>query len=495
MGLKSKWPKRFLIAFSLSAILYLILLIPDSAPPVPPTTDREPFAWNQDQYWSLLESQFKQAREAGCVGLSSRIAIELARNDSLLTRLQVDTLAPGAPIFQDIESSFFTLGVYLAACPERSPEYLKAFGRMRTDAKNQCAHWDMNSRAARDCIYRLLYGGRTAVEEALLQSPTKALPEAAFENDEPSATPSATILGIKIHSGDILVSRGGAPTSALIARGNDYPGNFSHVALAYVDESSAKVSLIESHIEKGVAIADLDTYLNDTKLRIMILRLRSDLPALQADPLLPHRAAAFELARAKSEHIPYDFAMDIQDRTELFCSEVASEAYAHFGVTLWMGLSHMSSPGVKSWLSAFGVRHFTTQEPADLEYDPQLRVVAEWRDYETLLKDRLDNAVVDIMLESADKGEILDYDWYLLPAGRILKAYSFVLNKFGAVGPVPEGMNATAALRNKWFSRKHDGIKARLTSLAQNFEQDNGYSPPYWELIKLARLATSPVDW
>ena len=80
--------------------------------------------------------------------------------------------------------------------------------------------------------------------------------------DESSATPSTTIFGIKLRSGDLLVSRGGAEVSALISRCNDYPGNFSHVALIYVDEKNTPY-LIEAHIEKGVAIASAEQYIND----------------------------------------------------------------------------------------------------------------------------------------------------------------------------------------------------------------------------------------
>ena len=36
-----------------------------------------------------------------------------------------------------------------------------------------------------------------------------------------------------------MPSAGGAATSALIARGNDFPGNFSHIALVHVDECHA----------------------------------------------------------------------------------------------------------------------------------------------------------------------------------------------------------------------------------------------------------------
>ncbi|NQT34476.1 hypothetical protein HQ587_04735, partial [bacterium] len=394
-------------------------------------------------------------------------------------------------LFASIESEFFTLAVLLSAKPGRLSDYFEIYGEIRSLVKNQSIRWDMNSKAARDCIYRILYGGRTAIEEVIMQSAGEDFPQVVVESDEPSATPSAKILGVDIHSGDILVSRGGAPTSALIARGNDYSGNFSHSALAYVDENTGELLIIESLIETGVIITAAEDYLKDTKLRVMILRLRSDLPSVRADPMLPHKAAGYVLRRVNTEHIPYDFAMDAQDNSKIFCSEVLLEAYRHFDIELWTALSYISRAGVRSWLSVFGVENFTTQEPSDLEYDPKLCVVAEWRDYETLYKDRLDNAVVDVMLEGADMGDRINYNLYLLPVVRIVKVYSSILNQFDGVGTIPEGMSATAALRNKWFSGKHQKIKEKLMILTHRFEQENGYSPPYWEIIKLARQSSS----
>lgn len=484
--------RRWIIIGTASVcLLYVLLLIPEPAPSIPDTAENRPFYWNRDAYWSELGHRFTEARAAGCDGLSSSITAGFSLVDSLLSHLQTDTLSPDAPVFSALEQGLFVLGTQLGACPQRLTDYLQTFGAARTALKNQSARWDMNAPAARECMYRLLYGGRTAVEEVMLQAPPRTAPEVVLETEEPSITPSAQILGVTVHSGDILVSRGGAPTSALIARGNDFPGNFSHIALVHVDPATKKVSIIEAHIEIGVAVATIDEYLRDTKLRIMVLRPRVDLPALQRDPMLPHWAAAYALKRAQGKHIAYDFAMDTADPAQLFCSEVVSSAYRHVGVNLWAGLSHISSPGVKAWLAAFGVRHFTTQEPSDLEYDPQLRVVAEWRDFETLRKDRLDNAVVDVLLEGAERGDWLKYDWYLLPVARIMKAYSAVLNYFGKAGPVPEGMSASSAARNKWFSNRHAVLVARTTVLAEQFQRDHGYWPPYWELIKLARQAVS----
>src|SRR5207237_1984001 len=114
----------------------------------------------------------------------------------------------------------------------------------------------------------------------MLQAPDGLLPGMLAGADEPSRTPATNVLGVTIHSGDILVSRGGAPTSALIARGNDFPGNFSHVALVHVDEQTRAASVIEAHIERGVVVSSFADYLADKKLRLMALRLRAALPQL-----------------------------------------------------------------------------------------------------------------------------------------------------------------------------------------------------------------------
>jgi hypothetical protein len=210
--------------------------------------------------------------------------------------------------------------------------------------------------------------------------------------------------------------------------------------------------------------------------------------------MLPHFAAEYSLEEAKKKHIPYDFEMDINESEKQFCSEVASSAYKKYGITLWTGLSTISSKGTRNWLAAFGVKYFETQEPSDLEYDPQVSVVAEWRDLATLFKDHMDNAVTDVMLEEADSGKVLTYEWYILPIGRAMKFYSFILNIFGSEGPVPEGMSAEAALKNVDYSETHDQIKSKLIFLADQFKIQKGYTPPYWELVNLAREVRNEVN-
>jgi hypothetical protein len=471
--------------------LLLVLAIPGPDPSVPPAPSRgHAFAWSQDAFWHSLERTFLDARSMGCRTAEPVAARDLSTLASDADRLSRSVVDPSSALLDSVERRFFETGPLIAACPRQLEDYVRLSARLREAIKWQSRQWNVAGDAARARLYRSLYGFRGAVEEVMLHHPDSAV--ALLDgHHEPSTTPATTVQGVEIHSGDILVSRGGYPTSALIARGNDYPGNFSHVGLVYVDSATHAAAVIEAHIERGVAISTADEYLRDKKLRIMVLRLRSDLPALVADPMLPHRAAARMLARARAGHIAYDFDMDYTDPSRLFCSEVASSVYRERGVTLWTGLSTISQAGLRRWLAGFGVRHFETQEPSDLEYDPQLVVVAEWRDAGALLKDHIDNAVIDAMLEGAEVGDALSYRWYQLPVVRLAKVYSWVAERFGGRGPVPEGMSAAAALRNRAFSERQRLIAATVTELAARMTRRQGYLPPYWVLLELARVETA----
>jgi hypothetical protein len=469
--------------------VYALLLIPEPQPPLPQGAGQQAFLWNRDAFWAELEAKLRTARGWSADERTARFnaALELVRQS--VDQLAHTRLPPGAPEFEAAETNCFELAPIAAACPERVADFLAVATRMRHLVKQQSEHWPLDSAAERQRVYRLLYGGRAAVEEVLLQAPQATNALELFPVAAVPTTPGAEVSGMKIHSGDILVSRGGAATSALIARGNDFPGNFSHIALVHVDEQTKKVSVIESHIESGVGVRPIAEYLAETKLRILVLRLRSNLPALAADPQLPHRAASQAMTNALTRHIPYDFAMDHADPEKQFCSEVAAAAYQPLGVTLWTNLSHLSTPGVTSWLAALGVRNFETQEPSDLEYDPQLRVVAEWRDPETLFKDHVDNAVIDAMLEGAERGQKLDYNLWMLPFARLAKAWSVLLNGLGRVGPVPEGMSAATALRVGRLKLTHVTLQVQVLGGAAQFKAEHGYVPPYWELVRMAREA------
>jgi len=479
--------KKLKIISVVIIIIYLILLIPELGQNEIEVAQQTQFVWDSDSLWNFLEKSFTDADKSGCDSLSVKIGSMLNEFSKVLDSAEKQNLKPDDKIFESLLNTIFYTAPLIAACPDSSSRYIELISIMRQLVKDKSRNWNPEEQVTRNILYKLLYGSRAAVEEIILQSDENTTPSLTYGLEEPSVTPFTTFLGVKMHSGDILISRGGAPTSALISRGNDYPGNFSHVAFLYVDPETNIPSIIEAHIEIGVVASSLDDYIKDKKLRVMVLRLRSDLPKLIADPMIPHKAAKTLLDRTLKEHIPYDFEMDYKNNNKLFCSEVASSAYKDLGINIWMSNSTISSVSTAQLLAGFGVKNFETQEPSDLEYDPQISVVAEWRDIKTLYNDHIDNAVVDAILEWTEEGKDIEIDWYMLPIVRTVKLYSVILNMFDKVGPVPEGMSATSALRHEAFKDFHTQIKSHVLSKAENFISVNGFTPPYWRLLEFAR--------
>lgn len=486
----NKLTKRLVYVFSGLAMLYFLLMIPDTRhEPMQTKTAGEAFVWDRDGQWLQLEGLFRQAREMDSLKLDSLVAIHQIRAQNIFEFVSAENIDASDTAWIKMGNDFFGLASLIAVRQREIPWMIDYYNGIRNLVKQKSQRWDISDSKTRNTVYTLFYGLRAAVEEVLLQRDSLNFPAVMLVNNESSATPAASIFGIEVHSGDMLVSRGGAEVSALISRGNDYPGNFSHIALIYVDEKTKEPFLIEAHIEKGVAIASVAEYESDRKLRFMVMRPRADLPLLLVDSMLPQKAAKLMFDEAQKRHIPYDFKMDFYDTASMFCSEVASFAYRKKGLQTWKYPSTISSSGVVNWLRDFGVEHFVTQMPSDLEYDPQLAVVAEWRDPETLFKDHIDNAVMDALLEKANKGEAIDYNIWQLPVVRILKGYSIIKNLFGKTAIIPEGMSATKALKNQTFVDMHVSLKNTTMKLADDFIKLNGYRPPYWQLIKFAEAA------
>jgi len=81
----------------------------------------------------------------------------------------------------------------MAACPEHIDEYEKLVSSMREAVKLQSRTWDVHDRTVRDRLYRLLYGGRTALEEVMLQAPRDSRPAMMPGTNEPSQSPHSSM--------------------------------------------------------------------------------------------------------------------------------------------------------------------------------------------------------------------------------------------------------------------------------------------------------------
>ncbi|MGD8867469.1 MAG: YiiX/YebB-like N1pC/P60 family cysteine hydrolase [Gemmatimonadales bacterium] len=469
--------------------LTVLLFLPDLRPTPHPQLDSHPFRWDRAQSFQKLENDFRISRASPLADLQQ--AFERLERDGQRALHEIEAPLGVVPLetLARLESIQFGLAADAAAHPTLLPRAQDFVENARIAVMRSARDWPADRPDVHAALYRVLAGGRAAIEEALIQAGPDALPALVRLEDIPSATPWVEVEGVKVHSGDILLSRGGAPTSALIARGNDFPGSFSHAALVHVSPSK-EATVIEALIERGTVLSTPDEYLRAKKLRILLLRLRPDLPALEADPLAPHKAATAMLNRVRQREVRYDFSMDWQNPERFFCSEVPYHAYRTVGIDLWAVKSDMSEPGLVRWLASLGVRHFTTLVPSDLEYDPRLAAIAEWRDVSMLRQHRFDDVTIDVLLQGADEGDRLGYHWYHLPVARLLKTWSGVQVLLGAVPTIPKGMSAPTALRVDALShRVHPTLRAAIEERAVAFRRQNGYEAPYWVLVEAGRQA------
>jgi hypothetical protein len=481
--------RRLAILSALGVGLAVVLLIPDFRPVPLPALDPRPFRWDRDQLFERLERDFLASRIAP-LETTQRI-FETLERDGQAALAEINASGGAVPLeaLSRLEMIQFGLAANAAAHAPLLPRAQDFINHARISVMRAARAWPADRPDVHTALYRVVAGGRSAIEEALVQAGPTVLPALAHLEDVPSATPWTEVGGVRVHSGDILLSRGGAPTSALIARGNDFPGSFSHAALVHV-EATGEASVIEALIERGAVISSAEEYLEAKKLRILLLRPRPDLPALELDPLAPHKAAASMLAQVRQRAVRYDFSMDWQDPEKFFCSEVPYHAYRGVGLDLWAVQSEMSEPGLVRWLASLGVRHFTTLVPSDLEYDPRLAAVAEWRDVSMLRQHRFDDVTIDVLLEGADEGDRLGYAWYHLPAARLLKAWSALEALSSGLPTIPRGMSAPVALRVDALSHRiHPPVRAAIEDKAAAFREENGYEAPYWVLVAAGRQA------
>jgi len=480
---------RWLLVLGGVGLGLVTLMMPVPAADVRPAGEPTPFRWDAAEMFALLEAEFDAVR--GLTPEDARLAADRfdASGEALLAEIEAAEPLPVEAVAALAELQF-RYGVLGAAHPGLLPRAESLVTRARVLVMRTAAGWPAE-RATHEVLYRVVFGGRVTMEEALVQA-GPILPELVPIEEIPSATPFIEVQGVRVHSGDVLLSRGGAPTSALIARGSDFANTFSHAALAHVDAETGEGTVVESLIEAGTVLTTVEEYLESKKHRILVLRLRPDLPELRADPLLPHTAATGMLERLRAEPVAYDFAMDWTDPERMFCSEVIYHAFKDVGLDLWSHRSAMTTPGLVRWLGAMGVREFQTLVPSDLEYDPRFRAVVEWRDLEALLDYRLDNAITDALLEQADAGADLGYRWSMRPVGRLLKGASVVQVASGATPFIPVGMSSDAALRIRALVEIVNPIvKNELMRRAEMFATERGYPAPYWSLVQLAGEALS----
>jgi hypothetical protein len=160
--------------------------------------------------------------------------------------------------------------------------------------------------------------------------------------------------------------------------------------------------MVEALIEEGGTLTPLDVALSHGLGRAVIFRHR--------DAALASRAASTMFARIRASRrpfgrwIPYDFTMNLDTPTGMFCSKVIAIAFAQASDGALALPRHPTSLGLKNrdFFDRLGVSAHLTFAPADLEVEPAFDVVAEWRDYRITSAIRLQDLLMSKLFDWMD---------------------------------------------------------------------------------------------
>ncbi len=209
-----------------------------------------------------------------------------------------------------------------------------------------------------------------------------------------------------LQSGDVILSRGNAYTSAAIARIGEDDAQFSHVSFVYKDPQG-KLWTSEAHIEIGSVVNPIQNHLDERNARTVVFRY--------PDQALAHKAAEymFKLVQQhelSGKNIPYDFGMNYKDSSELFCSEIVAKGFMDVGKVDVPLYKSRFPEGLLPFLQQLGIKvnkttilDFETFAPGDLEVDPRFSVVAEWRNPLMMKHSRMRDAILTKMFEWMEK--------------------------------------------------------------------------------------------
>jgi hypothetical protein len=393
-----------------------------------------------------------------------------------LYNLPADYFVPKTP--EEVEK-FKTHGVDLVdtifkirvALRERFQEF-DARNELTTDCTANVRNGIQYARFAEEYVLEWLY------QNKVLEFVKKPI----MTNERPNTWTNARFEGFELKTGDAMIIRGKSYVSAMIARIGDEEGNFSHLAIVGED-SKGNQYVVESLIQKGVVITPLAKWREQEDARVALYRQPDTALGLAAGRKMYNTAKA---ALDKGAAIRYDFAMNDDDYSAMFCSEVVEYAYdkasdGKFIVPKFR--SRVTKFEGTNYLKSLGVTKKTLFAPYDLEVDPRFDFVAENRHYPYLRQVRMQDAVLQSVYEWMIEKKYV----YSKSFGHTSKAYmGKFLRQFGFLkDTLPKYMPMDSIKTNVQFQAVATVLEKNIFAKEEAYYKEKGYLPSFTELMAM----------
>lgn len=246
----------------------------------------------------------------------------------------------------------------------------------------------------------------------------------------------------ELKSGDLLISRGNAFTSAAIARISEDESQFSHASFVYQGENGLETT--EAHIEIGAVVAPIQVHIDQGNARTVVLRHRDSDFAHQASSLIYDKVKEVQ---DQGRPYLYDFEQDYSNADTMFCTEIIYLGffYASKGEVEVPLYPSKFKLGIGDFINGLGTEineenhaSFNVLSPRDLIFDPMFELVAEWRHpdkiYPSIKRDVILTALVDWMAQ-------YDYTFQFSPGVKGKASIVKALHRY--LKHIPENMTRT----------------------------------------------------
>ncbi|MCB0504753.1 MAG: hypothetical protein KDC58_04540 [Cyclobacteriaceae bacterium] len=458
---------------AIAIIIYAMMAIPDPKNPFP-IKEAQGYS-TTSEWWGLYAQNLVKYRIINSAARSYYYDLHRSYLVSHLDQMELELTEPDSPLLDSISYHINKLSALASLVPNKINEFEGDISRWRKLIKYQSRFWNTSSNTEGSRLYQLLVESRLAFESALVQSDFPSVSWTSLPLD--NGFQYKSINDIVFQSGDIVAFNLSKENDLCLSFRRDMPNAYDHLGSIYIQSGKGFVTYIDK--ETGLQSVGIETFLDNYAPNGMILRVRPDLSQIIETPELPVLVASRLYKMANEGRIKYDYQLDLDTRDYLYDWEMLNGVFKKYDFSLGtekkLSNTHTIRVGSDKLIN----------EPFELEYDPQLMVVGEWYNTQTLYDKRVLTAATSSVILSSPKMRFVNP--ILLPIYRIKKGLSMIMNQFGYKGLIAQGVSAQTQMALDALHQEQKKVVEELSEELHKYESEQKHRATYLKMLQSAK--------
>lgn len=372
---------------------------------------------------------------------------------------------------------------------EKGPQYLQKIFNLRVTIREHLKKFVRDNTMTSKCLNALResfqfirYSEDFLIEWMVQEKMYSKDSPAILTNQFPYTLASPQYKNFKLEAGDIMIVRGKSYISAMIARIGDEESNFSHLAIVSKD-AKGELYITEALIQYGAVQKKLSDWVKDQDARVALYRHPDRQLAERAARKIHDHVAGL---KAAGKPIKYDFAMDDEDSSTFFCSEVGKVAYSlasNKKVILPYYRTQTTKFAQTNFFEDMGIKKGSMFAPSDMEMDPRFELVAEYRFLGLLKQVRLQDSVLQSMYSWMSHKNYDFHDDLVVKGkamlGKIFRMFGLLADKFPTYMP-PKTLETIMK-----YETVATALEKNIYSIDAEHVKNHGYSLGFKDMLKI----------